>query len=187
MAATAAFSRRGFDGGTIRAIAADAGVDPALVLHYFRSKRDLFIEAVALPFEPEAAIERIFASGPGGAGRELVSLALDAWDSTAQRPVMLTLLRSAVTDEVSAALFRRRLAQEILEPIVRHLGSDRPDWRAALAGAHLAGLGMARFIVRIEPLASASSESVIEAAGPVIQHYLTGDLGGQPLKNGGDV
>lgn len=184
-AATAAFSSRGFEGATIRQVAASAGVDPALVLHYFRSKRDLYIESVELPFEPADAIRRVFANGAPGAGHGLVALLLEAWDPANKRPVMLSLLRSAVSDEFSAALLRERLTREILVPIISHLGSDRPDWRASLAACHLSGLGLARYIVGIEPLASAPDLEVVAAIGPIIQHYLTGDLA-LPELNGGN-
>jgi AcrR family transcriptional regulator len=172
VAARAAFARSGFDGASLRAIATEAAVDPALVRHYFGSKRGLFIASVELPYGLAELVDRVFGAGTEQAGARLVGVFLEVWSM----PVMAALLRSAVTDQPSATALRERLTREVLGPIVRALGSDQPEWRAALAASHLAGLGLARYIIGVEPLASAPSEAVIVRVAPVIQHYLTGEL-----------
>ncbi len=93
------------------------------------------------------------------------------------RPLLLGVIRSATTDPVAAGMLRRILAEGPLLALARAI--DRPDaaLRASLAGSQLVGLMMARYVVGVEPLASAPRESVVRAIGPTIQRYLTGDLG----------
>jgi hypothetical protein len=90
-------------------------------------------------------------------------------------------LRSAASDSQAAESLRNRLSAEILMPIVARTGAGAPEWRASLAAAHLAGLGLARFVVGLEPLASAPIPLIVRTVGPAIQRYLTGDI---PVEEG---
>ena len=176
-AARAAFARRGFDGATIRGIAGDAGVDPALVHHYFGSKDKLFLAAVDAPADPDELLPQVLASPPEELGAAVVRMVLLLWDGPA-RPAGLALLRSAVSNEWTAKLLREFLVSKVLRKVVSTLGFD-PDERAAraaLVASQIMGLVMARYVLRLEPLASASSESLVAAAGPTVQRYLTGDV-----------
>ncbi|MCW2636883.1 MAG: Transcriptional regulator, TetR family [Blastococcus sp.] len=176
-AARTAFAERGFDGATIRAIASSAGVDPALVHHYFGSKDALFLAAVEAPADPAELVPEILAVPQDQLGAAVVRMALRVWDGPA-RPGGLALLRSAVNNEWTAKLLREFLVSRVLRKVVATLGFD-PDVRAArasLVASQLIGMVMARYVLRLEPLASASPESIVAAIGPTVQRYLTGDV-----------
>ncbi|MDA8238506.1 MAG: TetR family transcriptional regulator [Chloroflexi bacterium] len=175
-AARAAFGEAGFEGTTIRGVAARALVDPALVHHYFGSKQQLFVAAMELPVDFGAIAPRLLEGPPEELGERIARFVLDLWDAPWTRPLMLGLLRSAATDPVAAAMLRRVLAEGPFAAMAR--ASDRPDadLRAALVGSQLVGLAMARYIVAVEPLASAPREVVARALGPTLQRYLVGEL-----------
>jgi AcrR family transcriptional regulator len=176
-AARAAFAERGFDGATIRGIATAAGVDPALVHHYFGSKDKLFLAAIEAPADPGDLLPEVLAGGPDDLGRNLLRMFLRLWDGPA-RPAGLALIRSAVGNEGMAKLVREFLVAQVLRRVVATL--DGPpaerDARASLVGTHLVGLVMTRYVLRLEPIASASAESLVDAIAPTLQHYLTGDV-----------
>jgi AcrR family transcriptional regulator len=176
-AARATFADRGFDGATIRGIATAAGVDPALVHHYFGSKDQLFLAAVEAPADPDELLPEVLAADRDVLGAAVVRMALRVWDGPAQ-PAGLALIRSAMGNEWTAKLLREFLVSKVLRRVVGTLGLD-PDERAArasLVASQLIGLVMARYVLRLEPLASASPESVVAAMGPTVQRYLTGDV-----------
>ena len=174
--ARTSFGERGFDGATIRDIALRAGVDPALVHHYFGSKQQLFVAAMELPFDLALMVSRLL-DGPGDElGERFVRLILELWEAPANRSLLLGVVRSASTDPVAAAMLRRLLAEGPFLALARAI--DRPDatFRATLAGSQLIGLAMARYVVAVEPLASMSTEVLVRAMGPTMQRYLVGDL-----------
>jgi AcrR family transcriptional regulator len=176
-AARTAFAERGFDGATIRGIASSAGVDPALVHHYFGSKDALFLAAVEAPADPAELVPEILAAPRDELGEAVVRMALRVWDGPA-RPGGLALLRSAVNNEWTAKLLREFLVSRVLRRVVATLGFD-PDVRAArasLVASQLIGMVMARYLLRLEPLASASPDSIVAAIGPTVQRYLTGEV-----------
>jgi AcrR family transcriptional regulator len=171
------FAEKGFDGATIRSIATTAGVDPALVHHYFGCKDKLFLAAVDAPADPGDLLPEILASERDVLGAAVVRMALHVWDGPT-RPAGLALLRSAVSNEWTAKLLREFLVSRVLRRVVSTLGFD-PDERAAraaLVASQLIGMVMARYVLKLEPLASASPESVVAALGPTVQRYLTGDV-----------
>jgi AcrR family transcriptional regulator len=176
-AAREVFAERGFDGATIRGIAATAGVDPALVHHYFGNKDKLFLAAVEAPADPGDLLPAVLACPQDQLGAAVVRMVLRLWDGPAQ-PAGLALLRSAVSNEWTAKLLREFLVSRILRRVVSTLGFD-PDVRAArasLVASQIIGLVMARYVLRLEPLASASPESIVAAIGPTVQRYLTGEV-----------
>lgn len=172
------FAAHGFDRATIRGIASRAGVDPALVLHYFGSKDDLFGDAISIPVEPAEILRRSAAAGLGDSGAILVGAFLDTWEAEENRQRLIALLRSAMTNDTALARVREYLGRRIFGPIVRELGLADGELRATLVGSQLIGLAMMRYVSRMEPLASASRDDLVAAVGPGIQRYLTGDLGG---------
>jgi AcrR family transcriptional regulator len=175
-AARARFASSGYDRATIRAIAGDAGVDPALVHHYFGPKRELFRAAVRLPFRPQDVLPDLLEADPETVGVRLVEVFLATWDRTHDRSPILALLRSAVADESAAQLTRAFVEDVIIRPVAETLAADRPELRAALAASQIVGLVMARYVLRVEPLASAEADVVAAAIGPTLQRYLAGDL-----------
>ena len=176
-AARQAFAEKGFDGATIRGIASAAGVDPALVHHYFGSKDKLFLAAIEAPANPADLLPEALAGGRDALGHNVVRLLLRVWDGPMQ-PAALALVRSAIGNEWTAKLLREFLVSRVLRKVVSTLGFD-PDVRAArasLVASQLIGLVMTRYVLRLEPLASASHDSIVAAIGPNVQRYLTGDI-----------
>jgi len=174
-AARAAFGARGFDATTVRAIATDADVDPALVLHYFGSKAELFVAALELPIDPAPLFEAA-AAQPEGAGRAVAAAVLAALDHEGLRPYLLGILRSAASDDKAAAMLREVITERVVGPAVRALDVDHPDLRATLVGSQIVGLAFARHVVGVGPLVETPSDQLADAIGPALQHYLTGDL-----------
>ncbi|HYN47307.1 MAG TPA: TetR family transcriptional regulator, partial [Candidatus Nanopelagicales bacterium] len=182
VAARAAFGELGFEATTIRGVAARAGVDPALVHHYFGTKQRLFVAAMEIPADIAAVIPRALEGPPEELGQRIARSVLELWDSPEMHPLMLGIVRSAATDPVAAAMFRQVLAEGPFLALAQ--ATDRPDahLRATLVGSQLVGLAMARYIVKVDPIASADREILARAIGPTLRHYLTGDLGGdEPL------
>ncbi|WP_211355313.1 TetR family transcriptional regulator [Blastococcus colisei] len=176
-AAREAFAERGFDGATIRGIASAAGVDPALVHHYFGSKDKLFLAAIEAPANPAELLPEVLAGGRENLGENIVRLLVRVWDGP-MRPAALALVRSAVGNEWTAKLLREFLVSQILRRVVGTLGlpTAEREARGALAASQLIGLVMARYVLKVEPLASASPESIVAAIGPTVQRYLTGEV-----------
>jgi len=176
-AARSHFAEAGFDNATIRGIAAAAGVDPALVLHYYGSKEGVFRAAVNVPIEPGEFLPRLLEEGLDGLGERLVRFCVTTWDSPAGSP-LLGVIRSVVTSETAAALLRDFVSREILSRLAEGLELDRPQLRASLAASQLIGLAMLRYVVRVEPLASAPPADVAAWLGPTLQRYFTDPAAG---------
>jgi len=177
-AARAAFGDRGYDGASVRQIAADAGVDPALVHHYFGPKQRLFIAAMTFPVDPAVALPRVLAGGPREElGERFVRFIVALWDRPDVRPLVAGVIRSAVSDPVAATMARRLLTDGPLLAIATSISMPDAPLRAALASAQLMGLAMARYVIAVEPVASMSPQELAPLVGPAIQRYLVGDLG----------
>ena len=176
-AARAAFAERGYDGATIRGIATAAGVDPALVHHYFGNKDKLFLAAVEAPADPAEFLPEVFADGPDALGENVLRLFLRLWDGPI-RPTGLALIRSAVGNEWTARLLREFLVSQVMRRVVAtlDLSPAEREARGALVASQLVGLVMTRYVLKIEPVASAAGESLVAAYAPTIQRYLTGEV-----------
>ncbi|GHJ52586.1 TetR/AcrR family transcriptional regulator [Micromonospora chersina] len=176
-AARAAFADRGFDAASIRAIATAAGVDPALVHHYFGTKEELFRATVAIPVDPAELVPRVLAGGRDEVGERLVRTFLAVWDSPVGTAAV-ALLRSAVSNQWTARLLREFLVTQVLRRVVEQLDLDPAETplRGALVATQIAGLAMMRYVIRLEPVASASPETLAATIGPTVQRYLTGPL-----------
>ncbi|SBT44583.1 TetR/AcrR family transcriptional regulator [Micromonospora auratinigra] len=176
-AARTTFAERGFDAASIRAIATAAGVDPALVHHYFGTKEELFRATVAIPIDPAELLPGVLAGGPDEVGARLVRTFLTVWDSPVGTAAV-ALLRSAVNNEWTARLLREFLVTQVLRRVLDRLDLDPAETplRGALVGAQMAGLAMMRYVIRLEPIASAAPETLVAAIGPTVQRYVTGPL-----------
>lgn len=176
-AARTAFADRGFDATTIRQVAAAADVDPALVHHYFGTKNDLFLAVLDLPVDPAALLEEAVGGDPAEVGTRLVRAFVTAWDSPVGT-AGAALLRSAVGNATVARLFRDLVYGRIAARLVRRLGlpPQEAPLRTALVASQIAGLATTRYLLAMEPLASAPPEVVVAAVGPTVQRYLFGDL-----------
>jgi AcrR family transcriptional regulator len=175
-AARRQFGRAGYDATTIRAVAKEAGVDPALVVYFFGSKDKLFAACVEWPFDPSVEIPAVIAGDPEDAGRRLVALVLRTWDAESGRNPIVALLRAAMSQETAERQLRAFLESQILGPLVAGLGCDQPDLRAGLVAAQLLGLGITRHVLKLQPLASLDAERVLDLVGPQVQRALTGPL-----------
>lgn len=176
-AARGEFAAAGYDGATIRRIAARAGVDPALVHHYFGAKERLFEAAIELPLSPATIVPELLAADRESLGEQVVLRFLTVWEQPANRPVFQAMLRSMVCNEQAADLVRRLLVRDVLRPLATALGVPNAELRATLAGSQFIGLALLRYVGRLEPLASADRATVAAAVGPTIQRYLTGTIG----------
>ncbi|NYF54214.1 TetR/AcrR family transcriptional regulator [Micromonospora purpureochromogenes] len=176
-AARTAFAERGFDAASIRVIATAAGVDPALVHHYFGSKEELFRATVEIPLDPAELLPVVLAGGVDGVGERLVRTFLGVWDSPAGKAAV-ALLRSAVNNDWTARLLREFLVTQVLRRVLDHLDVPPAELplRGSLVATQMIGLAMMRYVIRLEPVASADPETLVAALGPTVQRYLTGDL-----------
>jgi AcrR family transcriptional regulator len=171
--ARALFARKGYTATTLRAVARDARVDPALIVHHFGSKEVLFRRSMQLPLDPAAIVGLIKTGDRDHVGERLVAYFLELWENDATRDPLLAILRSAFTHEGAATMLRGFLSEAVVGPVSAALGVPDPALRATLTGSHLVGLAMARYVVRIEPLASADAATVTAWVAPSIQRYLT--------------
>ena len=180
-AARESFLAQGYEGTTIRAVARTAGVDPALVSYYFGSKGDLFGAAVNLRVRASEEIAAAVSGDLRSAGPRLVRLSLTAWDDAADGATFRTLLRWMATDVSAPEAIQTYATEQIAVPMAEALKqSGLPEVsareRAPLAGSQVVGLAMIRYVLRLDPIASASVEHLVEVVGPTIQHYLTDPL-----------
>jgi AcrR family transcriptional regulator len=176
VAARAQFAARGYDGASLRAIARDAGVDPALVLHYFGSKEELFTVAMAWPFDPDRAVAEVVEGPRAQLGRRLATFFLAIWDDPVTREPIMGMLRAATTSDHAAGLLRQTVGQQLLGPLAAEVGGDDAPLRLNLCMSHLVGVGIARYIVAVDPLASLPTEELVDHLAPTLQRYLTGKL-----------
>ncbi len=174
-AARAQFIATGFRGTTIRSVAKAAGVDPALVLHFFGNKDTLFTEAVRPPINPAAPLREALKRAPDSAGAALVGFLLDAWDSEDTNRTLLAIVRSAMTEEVAARMVREQVVNSVAQTLAA-CGIDRPEYRAALVATQMAGIAVGRYVVGFRALVEADRGEMLAAFGPSIQRYLTGAL-----------
>jgi AcrR family transcriptional regulator len=175
-AARAVFTEQGYDGATVRTIAGRAGVDAAMVNHWFGGKEGLFAEAVLkLPFRPADVVERLLAGDVNELGQRIVRTFLTIWDTTGGG-VFTALMRSITSHEQAAHALRDFLVKHIVGRVVSTVGRDNHEFRATLVASQLVGMGMVRYVAQFEPLASMDVDTMVAAVAPTIQRYLTGDI-----------
>lgn len=175
-AARRRFAERGYDGATLRDIAAEAGVDVALVSYLFGNKEGVFAAAMSLPVNPGDVVEALLAEGTDDIGQRLIRRFLSVWDDPRSADPLIALVRSAATHEQAAELLRGFVEREILGRLARAIDAPDPDLRVALCGTQLVGLVMGRYVLRIAPVATADAATLAAAVGPTLQRYLTGEL-----------
>ncbi|WNG52196.1 TetR/AcrR family transcriptional regulator [Archangium minus] len=180
-AARTHFTERGYDSATIRGIAAQAGVDPALVLHYFGSKDRLFAAAMELSIVSAEEIPELLGDDVDGLGERILRLVLRSWEKSSDPAnPMVALLRSAAGHEAAVRMMREFITREVFSRLAARFKLPQPELRAALIGTQLIGLAMARFVLRLEPIANADTELLVGCYAPALQNYVTGVLPGDP-------
>jgi AcrR family transcriptional regulator len=165
------FAANGYAGTSVRAIATAAGVDAALVHHYFGSKDDLFVAALQVPLDPREVLLPVAQGGVAGAGERLLRTFLTVWDDEAIRLPLLTLVRT-VFDPEGRQLVRDGFMRIVLGPVGAALGVDQPERRMSLVASQLMGIVIVRYVVAVEPLASASHDDLVATYAPTLQRYL---------------
>jgi AcrR family transcriptional regulator len=174
------FAEHGYEGATIRGIAAGAGVDPALVHHFYGTKEKLFAAAMRMPAVPSEVIAAALASPGGGRpGPHLVATVLAIWEDPAVHGVMIGLLRSAMNSEQAARLLREFITDAILAPVSTLARAGSPEdaaYRAAAVASQMLGLALTRYVLRVGPIATASIADLAATVGPTVERYLTGDI-----------
>ncbi|MGW3097688.1 TetR/AcrR family transcriptional regulator [Streptomyces sp. NPDC001102] len=169
------FSERGYDKTSVRGIAKAAGVDSALVHHYFGTKEQIFAAAIEVAFAPALNAPEAVADGPlDGVGERLTRFIFGVWENPATRTPLLAILRSAVNNETAATVFRRLVTSQLMRRVASQLDAPDAELRAELAAAQLVGCAMMRYVIKLEPLASADVEQIIARVAPVVQGHLTG-------------
>ncbi|NJI59754.1 TetR/AcrR family transcriptional regulator [Microbacterium oxydans] len=166
------FAEKGYDGATIRSIAARAGVDSALVHHYFGTKADLFAEAVGIPLRPDVDVPKILAGPRDEVGERLIRYVLEAFEQPEVRRRGVMLLRTAIGSRLTTPLLAGFLSRELLSRVARSLDADDADLRASLVASQIAGMLIARYVLRLPALAAASVDELVARIGPTLQRYL---------------
>jgi AcrR family transcriptional regulator len=174
-AARHAFAAKGFAGASMRAIAAEAGVDAALIHHYFESKQQLFLATVALPLGLPGIVEEVAAGGRDDLGERLVRTVLGVWDSELQ-PSLVAAVRTALTDPALTRSVGEFLTLEVVGHVLPRdkLSPEEADRRAGLVASQILGLVIGRYVLQLPVLANRKTEDLVAEVGPTVQHYLDG-------------
>ncbi|MFL6129006.1 MAG: TetR family transcriptional regulator [Mycobacteriales bacterium] len=179
-AGQASFAATGYAATTIRGVAAAAGVDPALVHYFFGTKDGLFAAVMELPLDPSQVAEDVIAGEVDGLGERLARRFLEVWDDPATGPRLVGLIRGATSHQPSADLLREFVGREILLRIAGSSGRPDAALRANLCAAELIGTAMLRYVLRVEPLASADPAALVRWLGPTLQRYLVSESPHEP-------
>jgi AcrR family transcriptional regulator len=174
-AARHAFATKGFGGASMRAIAAEAGVDAALIHHYFDSKQQLFLATVALPLGLPGMLEEVAAGGRGGLGERLVKSVLGVWDSEFQ-PSLVAAIRTTLTDPALTRSAGEFLTLEVIGHVLPRddLSPEEANRRAGLVASQILGLVVGRYVLRLPVLANRETEDLVAEVGPTVQRYVDG-------------
>jgi AcrR family transcriptional regulator len=169
------FAASGYAGTSMRAVASAAGVDPALVHHYFGTKDDLFLAALQVRVDPRVAMLPVIEGGVEGAGERLMRVFLSVWDDEESRLPLLALFRGIV-EPSGQQLVRDGFVRMVLGPVGAALEIDEPERRMTLVASQLVGIVVLRYLVLVEPLVSMPADDLIATFAPTLQRYLSGPL-----------
>lgn len=169
-AARTQFGERGYEATTIRGIAAAAGVNPALIHHFFGSKEQVFAAALALPINPAEVLSTILDGPREEIGQRILRLFLGLWREPETRKSFLALVRSVSTNESAALTLRQFIEQVMMARVGEALGISPLRLNALMA--HIMGVAMLRYLIGVQPIASADEEEIIATIAPVIQRYI---------------
>jgi AcrR family transcriptional regulator len=171
-AARRQFAATGYDATSLRVIAADAGVDPGVLLHFFGSKASLFRAVVGWPFDPERVGPELIQPGRPGVGARLARTFFEYWEDPTTGAALAALMRSAMTHAESAALLSEFVAHELFARLVGLVDGPDATLRVELAAGQLVGVALLRYILRVEPLASAPIEDLVRWLAPALDVHL---------------
>jgi AcrR family transcriptional regulator len=179
-AARRAFAAGGREGATVRGIAGDAGVDPALVLHYFGSKDGLFAAATELPIDTATLLERVLPGEPEELADRMLGFMLGVWSNERMQEVLSAVLRTALADSAGGDAVARRIEERIIAPLGGATRRSDGELRAALGFSQGLGLAIARHLLGIRALTEIADERLQAIVEPNLRRYLYGDLGEDP-------
>jgi AcrR family transcriptional regulator len=172
-AAVDEFGELGYDGATMRGIAARAGVDSALLHHYFGTKADLFAQTVGAPMRPDVDLPALRAGPADMLGDRIVRYVLEAWERPGTRARGVTLLRSGIGNRLTTPLLAGFLQRELIGRIAARIDAPDAALRASLVASQIAGMLLARYVLQLPAMAAASVDEIVARVGPTVQHYLT--------------
>ena len=174
-AAGAVFSRESYARGSVRAVAREAGVDPALVRHYFSTKSELFVEAMRPPIDLGGHAARIAEGDPTLVGTRVMTFFIEVWDDPVRGPRIVALMRAALEHPEVAEFVRELIVEGVIQPVATAVGAKDPARAAITAASQVFGLAMMRHAAHMEPLASEPAESLIARFGPILTRLLRED------------
>lgn len=171
------FAEHGFDGTSLRQIAREASVDPAMVHHFFNGKDELFALSVALPADPVQVLEGVDQYEPQHRAEAIVRAVLRLWESPAQHS-LVAFIRGTIGSKAKTLLLREVVTRTIISRIMAGVpgAPEEVALRGNLVATQMVGIMLVRYVVKLEPLASATPEDVVRLVAPNVQHYLTGPL-----------
>jgi len=175
-AAARHFAENGYDRASLRSIAATAGVDHKLIAHFFGSKERLFVAAIGLPLNPAEVLPPILNGDRENVGERIAALLLTILEQPQVHQRLTGVIRGAAGQPEVARMMREFLGRELFARASDLLGSDDGAFRANLASSQIVGLIMARYVIKVEPLASTPPDAVAAAIAPTLQRYLVGPL-----------
>ena len=172
-AAVDEFGERGYDGATMRGIAGRAGVDSALLHHYFGTKADLFAQTVGAPMRPDLDIPALLEGPRDLLGERIVRYVLEAWERPDTRKRGVTLMRSGIGNRLTTPLLAGFLQRELIGRIAARIDGPDAAFRATLVASQIAGMLLARYVLQFPAIADATVDQIVARVGPTVQHYLT--------------
>jgi AcrR family transcriptional regulator len=175
-AAQRQFAELGYDRTSLRSIASEAGVDPALLIRFYESKQQLFLHLYEFPFDMATVLPGLVAGQREEIGERLAHFIVGLLETEDGQARMTGIVRAAATEPAAAHLIRERLSREVFAPLAANLGADNAELRVNLVGSQIVGLIMARYVIAVQPLATLSGDDVCALIAPTLQRYLT-----QPL------
>lgn len=173
-AAMAVYARQGYVRTTIRGVAAAAGVAPDVVRRYYANREEMFAAVLRLPVDPATAVAQLLAPGIDGLGERLVRVTFTMLDEPETREQIAVMVRDGVSTVKAASLLREFLESVIVDRIAAVLGVPDARMRVTLAVSYIAGAAGARYVLHMEPLASASVDQVVRLVAPAVQTALAG-------------
>ena len=172
-AARAAYARRGYLNTTLKGVAAAAGVAPDVGRRYYDNRESLFVAAMRLPFDPAMSIAQLMAPGIDGMGERLVRVTLRMLDDPETRDQLAEMVRDGAGASRATASLREFLEAEVVDRAAVLLGVPDARMRVTLATSYLLGIATTRYVLKLEPLASASEDEIVQLVAPAVQMALT--------------
>jgi len=172
-AARAAYGARGYLNTTIKGVAAAAGVAPDVVRRYYDNREALFAAAMRLPVDPGTSIAQLLAPGIDGLGERMVRVTLRMLDDPETREQLTEMVRAGAGATRATASLREFFESAVVDRVVGFLGVPDARMRVTLATSYLLGIATTRYVLKVEPIASATEDEIVLLVAPAVQAALT--------------